>query len=131
MFRCALLFLMLPLFCTVASAQRHPTLPAPTVPDALGVNIHFTDPKPGEMEMRAAGGFKWVRMDFTWAGTERERGQYDFSAYDRLVTALDEHEIKPLLARGYLLRRGFLLVFIFKILPVALFLPFTYNVAIP
>jgi hypothetical protein len=34
------------------------------VTDGFGVNIHFTQPKAGELEMLAAAGFKWVRMDF-------------------------------------------------------------------
>ncbi|MCC7498881.1 MAG: hypothetical protein IT160_14965, partial [Bryobacterales bacterium] len=29
-----------------------------TVPNGLGVNIHFTNPRPGEMEMLAAAGFR-------------------------------------------------------------------------
>jgi hypothetical protein len=47
-----------------------------SVTDNLGVNIHFTDPQPGEMAMLAAGGFRWVRMDFFWHNTERQVGQY-------------------------------------------------------
>ena len=47
------------------AAQPHPALPAAAVPEGLGVNIHFTDPRPGEMEMLAAAGFRWVRMDFS------------------------------------------------------------------
>ena len=62
-------------------------LPGPIVPEGLGVNIHFTDPRPGEMQMLAAAGFRWVRMDFGWEGTEREKGKYDFSAYDRLLAS--------------------------------------------
>jgi hypothetical protein len=50
----------------------------------LGVNIHFTDPRPGEMQMIADAGITWVRMDFSWAHTERAKGEYDFSAYERL-----------------------------------------------
>lgn len=71
-----------------SAAEPHPSLPQPGTIDGLGVNIHFTDPRPGEMEMLAEGGFRWVRMDLTWARTEREKGRYDFSAYDRLLTAL-------------------------------------------
>src|SRR4051812_2468693 len=56
--------------------------------DGLGVNIHFTDPQPGEIKMIADAGFRWVRMDFKWDETETIAGQYDFSAYDRLLTAL-------------------------------------------
>src|SRR5215831_6602849 len=60
----------------------------PTVPDALGVNIHFTDPRRGEMKMLSEGGFRWVRMDFSWSRTEKTKGEYDFAPYDRLLSAL-------------------------------------------
>jgi hypothetical protein len=83
------------------AATPHASLSSESVPDGLGVNIHFTDPQPGEIEMRAAGGFRWGRIDFTWATTERERGQYDFSAYDRLLTALDAHRLRALFILAY------------------------------
>jgi len=90
------------LLCGLASLARAATgLPGPNVPDGLGVNIHFTDPRPGEIEMLAAAGFRWVRMDFAWAGTEREPGKYDFSAYDRLLTALDKHQLRAVLILDY------------------------------
>ena len=63
---------------------------ASAIPQGLGVNIHFTDPQPGEVKMIADAGFRWVRMDFKWDATERERGRYDFAEYDRLMKALDE-----------------------------------------
>jgi len=76
-------------------------LTAETVPDGLGVNIHFTDPKPGEMKMIAAAGFRWVRMDFVWSRTEKEKGKYDFSAYDRLVATLAENKLRAILILDY------------------------------
>jgi len=76
-------------------------LPGPIVPEGMGVNIHFIDPRPGEMEMLAAAGFHWVRMDFAWEGTEREKGDYDFSAYDRLMAALDKHHIRAVFILDY------------------------------
>src|SRR5215216_6627338 len=88
---------LLLLFVTNARAQ----LPDLRVPHALGVNIHFTDPKPGELEMLAAAGFKWVRMDLGWGGTERKKGEYDFSAYDRLVKALDHHQLRAIFILDY------------------------------
>ena len=75
--------------------------PDPTVPGALGVNIHFTDPQPGELSMLAATGVRWVRMDFSWAATEKERGVYDFSAYDRLLATLDRHHLCAILILDY------------------------------
>jgi len=76
-------------------------LPSPVIPDGMGVNIHFTDPRPGEMEMLAEAGFRWVRMDLSWGGTEREKGRYDFSAFDRLMAALEPHKIRALFILDY------------------------------
>lgn len=73
-----------------SSATTDDGLPGPTVPEGFGVNIHFTDPQPEEMERFAEAGFKFVRMDFFWEGIEREKGKYDFSAYDRLMGHLDK-----------------------------------------
>jgi hypothetical protein len=75
--------------------------PGPAVPEGLGVNIHFTDAQPGEMDMLAAGGSRIVRMDFAWGGTEREKGRYDFSAYDRLMMALEPRGIRALFILDY------------------------------
>lgn len=75
--------------------------PEAVVPAGFGVNIHFTDARPGEMKMLAASGVKWIRMDFAWSGTEREKGQYDFRAYERLLKSLDEYGIKALFILDY------------------------------
>lgn len=80
--------------------ERFP-LPDATVPSGWGVNIHFTDPQPGEMEKMAALGIKWVRMDLFWSQVEREKGKYDFSAYDRLMGHLKKHKIRPLFILDY------------------------------
>lgn len=79
----------------------HPTADASTIPRGLGVNIHFTNPQPGEIKMIAGAGFRWVRMDFKWDVTERERGRYDFADYDRLVKALDQYHIRALFILDY------------------------------
>ncbi len=71
------------------------------IPENIGVNIHFLDPKPGEMELLANAGFRWVRMDFTWEWTERTPGVYNFSEYDRLMEALKKQNIKPLFILDY------------------------------
>jgi hypothetical protein len=84
----SLLFLLA--LALVARAQMHPSLPEPGTLEGLGVNIHFTEPQPGELEMIRAAGFRWVRMDFTWAATEPEPGRNDFAKYDALVAALEK-----------------------------------------
>jgi hypothetical protein len=97
----------LALVLSSCALSAHPTEPwpsdtsTPAIPGALGVNIHFTDPKPGELAMLAAAGFRWVRMDFVWQTTETSKGTYDFAAYDRLLGALDEHRLRPLFILDY------------------------------
>lgn len=78
-----------------------PSANGPTVDEGLGVNIHFIDPRPGEVKMIADAGFHWVRMDFIWEITERERGRYDFSAYDRLLKELEPVNIRALFILDY------------------------------
>ena len=71
------------------------------LPDGLGTNIHFTDPKGGEMKMLAEGGFRWLRMDFVWERIERKKGQYDWSPYDRLLAAGEPHGMRFLFILDY------------------------------
>lgn len=78
-----------------------PAANSPAVEDSLGVNVHFIEPKPGEVKMIAEAGFRWVRTDFIWEVTERERGRYDFSAYDHLLKQLDEFHLRPLFILDY------------------------------
>ena len=98
---------LLALVLSSCALSAHPTAPwpsdksAPAIPGALGVNIHFTDPKPGELAMLSAAGFRWVRMDFVWQSTETTKGTYDFTEYDRLVKALDEHQLRALFILDY------------------------------
>src|SRR5207248_9003679 len=66
-------------------------------PNGLGVNIHFTNAGRGELEQLAAGGFKFIRMDLSWAHTEKDDGSYDFSHYDALLDDLDTHRIRAIL----------------------------------
>ena len=96
-----LLALFLALLGIVAQPGRAQTAPEPDVQDALGVDIHFVTPQPGEMKMLAASGVRWVRVDFTWANTERAKGQYDFSAYDGLAAALAAYHLRALFILGY------------------------------
>ena len=89
--------------CAVVTAHADfLSLPDTTDPVAgMGVNIHFTDPKPGELEMLSRAGFRWVRMDFGWEAIERKAGVYDFSAYDRLLASLDKFHLRAVLILDY------------------------------
>ena len=76
-------------------------LPPPVVPAGFGVNIHFTDPGPGEMERFAEAGYRLVRMDFAWETVEHEAGHYEFGAYDRLLSHLERAGARPIFILDY------------------------------
>lgn len=72
---------------------RYP-LPSEVVPSGWGVNIHFEEPGPGEVE-KLATTFRWARMDFFWQQVEHRKGAYDFVPYDHLVDALERNHVRP------------------------------------
>jgi len=76
-------------------------IPGRTIPLQFGVNIHFVEPREKDVEMIAAAGFRFVRMDFTWSRVEREKGKYDFPGYERLVNSLAVRRIRPLFILDY------------------------------
>jgi hypothetical protein len=67
-------------------SQAAGSLPELTIPDGFGVNIHFTG-DPQDLDLIYDGGFRVIRMDFSWSGVERQKGVYDFekAGYDALT----------------------------------------------
>ncbi len=88
-------------FFAAPSQAGETGLPGPLVPAGFGVNIHFTDPAPGEMVRFAEAGFALARIDLAWDAVERRRGVYDFGAYDRLVAHLAKAGTRPLFILDY------------------------------
>jgi len=76
-------------------------LPDPVVPAGLGVNIHFTGEPARDLEMIQAAGFRFIRMDFIWEAIEREKGVYQFEAYDQLTAGLEKRGIRALYILDY------------------------------
>ncbi len=76
-------------------------LPAPTLPDGVGVNIHFTQGHGRDLDLIAAAGFRFVRMDFGWESTERQKGKYDWSAYDMLTADLEHRGLRAIYILDY------------------------------
>lgn len=76
-------------------------VPGLVAPEGVGVNIHFSRGHTGDLDMIAAAGIRWVRMDLGWAGIERQRGQYDWSAYDELTANLEARGLKALYILDY------------------------------
>ncbi len=75
--------------------------PPPVIPQGVGVNIHFTGAPQLDLDGLAALGVRWVRMDLFWSQVERQKGHYDFSAYDALVDGLAARGIAPLFILDY------------------------------
>jgi hypothetical protein len=72
-----------------------------SITDGFGVNIHFTHPKAGELEMIAAAGFKWVRVDFHWEAIETKKGEYNFNNYEFLMNELQKHNMSAYFILDY------------------------------
>jgi hypothetical protein len=70
-------------------------IPEPILPAGVGVNIHFTRGHERDLDLIAAAGFKFTRMDFFWESIEKKRGEYDWSAYDELTSDLERRGIRP------------------------------------
>ncbi|MCS6859297.1 MAG: cellulase family glycosylhydrolase [Abditibacteriales bacterium] len=91
--------------CALGAAQKEEKMPKgipeSVVPMGLGVNIHFIEPPPHDVDMIAAAGFRFIRMDFSWVHIERKQGEYDFSGYAQLVDALAQRGIRPLFILDY------------------------------
>jgi hypothetical protein len=65
------------------------------VGDGWGTNIHWVkENADGEAAMIAAA-YKIARMDFGWASIEKSEGNYNFEAYDGLLSTMEAHDIRP------------------------------------
>ncbi len=76
-------------------------LPPQVISHPFGVNVHFVEPDSTEVEVLASAGFKFIRMDFQWSVVEKEKGVYNFTGYEHLLSALDEKGIRALLIFDY------------------------------
>jgi polysaccharide biosynthesis protein PslG len=78
----------------LAAGDRLPDL---TLPEGLGINIHFTG-NPRDLDLIAEAGFRFVRMDLAWAAIERQKGIYDFekTGYDELTAGCEKRNIRIL-----------------------------------
>lgn len=101
MMRTALLLsLAIGLALPVSAAPKR-GLPDPVVPEPFGVNIHFVVPDAVEADTLAAGGFGFIRMDFHWSTIEKQRGEYNFADYDKLVEGMSARGIRVLFILDY------------------------------
>lgn len=62
-----------------------------------GVNVHFSTGHEKDLDMIAAAGFKFIRMDLMWQYTEHVRGIYSWTAYDELISNLEKRGLYAIL----------------------------------
>jgi polysaccharide biosynthesis protein PslG len=89
------------LLLLVGASLNAADLPESVLPQGVGVNIHFARGHAGDLDFIAAAGFRFVRMDFGWAGIERKKGEYDWSAYDELTANLEKRGMRALYILDY------------------------------
>jgi polysaccharide biosynthesis protein PslG len=91
------------LFCFTACLPLLATaqIPEPVLSQGVGVNIHFVTGHERDLDLIAAAGFKFIRMDFGWEGTEKARGEYNWSGYDELTANLSKRGVRPLYILDY------------------------------
>ena len=76
--------------------------PPPDTPQAsvnpFGVNVSLQQYDEKDLEkalaLIEAGGFQWVRQTFPWADIEPQPGQHNWATWDRIVAAVEEHNLK-------------------------------------
>jgi beta-glucosidase/6-phospho-beta-glucosidase/beta-galactosidase len=66
-----------------------------------GVDIHFVTGHEKDLDMIAAAGFKFVRMDLLWQATEPAKGTYNWVSYDELTANLEKRGIRAILILCY------------------------------
>jgi hypothetical protein len=76
-------------------------IPPATIPAGVGVNIHFVNGHENDLDLIAAAGFKFVRMDFHWEQTERKEGVYEWTAYDALTDHLEQRGLRAIYILDY------------------------------
>jgi hypothetical protein len=95
------IFKSIAIICLFGVSLRSADFPELVLPQGVGVNVHFTRGHERDLDMIAAAGFKFVPMDFGWAGIERRKGEYDWSAYDELTANLERRGLRALYILDY------------------------------
>src|ERR1043166_8277032 len=91
--------ILVPLLLPIVTSASE--IPDVVIPEGVGVNIHFVTGHEKDLDLIAAAGFKFIRMDFAWTGIEKQKGKYDWSEYDELMANLDKRGIRALFILDY------------------------------
>src|SRR3954471_4840926 len=89
------------LFGSIVVIGSGAELPPTVIPAGVGVNIHFVTGHQQDLDLIAAAGFKFIRMDFGWEATEPKKGEYKWKDYEELLSKLDQRDIRALFILDY------------------------------
>ncbi|HOX56844.1 MAG TPA: cellulase family glycosylhydrolase [Candidatus Paceibacterota bacterium] len=76
-------------------------IPEPVLPAGVGVNIHFVTGHETDLDLIAAAGFRFVRMDFHWGAIEPRKGEYNWAGYEELLANLEKRGLRAILILDY------------------------------
>jgi hypothetical protein len=76
-------------------------IPDSIIPSGVGVNIHFVTGHEKDLDLIAAAGFRFIRMDFSWSAIETEKGKYNWSGYDELLANLEHRGLRAIFILDY------------------------------
>jgi len=85
----------------LAFASYSAEIPNSVIPNGVGVNIHFVRGHAKDLDLIAAAGFRFIRMDFGWSAIETEKGKYNWSEYEELLANLDRRGLRPIFILDY------------------------------
>lgn len=85
----------------VGTLSLNAQIPNAIIPEGVGVNIHFVQGHQKDLDLIAAAGIKFVRMDFTWEWIEGKKGEYNWSPYDELVSNLEKRGLRAIFILDY------------------------------
>ena len=67
----------------------------------LSVNLNVIEPTDAQMQQIADAGFKFVRHDLTWEGTEKSKGVYDWRVADALMAKAKAKGLRVMMLLAY------------------------------
>ena len=83
-------------------AVRAAELPDLVIPQGVGINIHFVGGHEKDLDMIAAAGIKFIRMDFGWGAIERAaKGEYNWADYEELTANLEKRGLRAIYILDY------------------------------
>jgi hypothetical protein len=89
------------LACALPLLAGGAEIPEPVLPAGVGVNIHFVTGHEKDLDLIAAGGFRFVRMDFGWEAIETSKGEYNWAGYEELLANLEKRGLRPIFILDY------------------------------